>query len=161
MRISISTVIVVAFLDSQFAYCSAQSLPKRRRRIFKRAHHSPDSVPDIEYIIPRVSSSIAFVINWQTDFFNQKSKRSSQEVKQIRKILLNSKPGSKSFWSLSRKWKERLGIFGKNSQFHRRVDFIKPRNIEPGETQSRVYARLCLLCKILTPKLDIVSFWNF
>ncbi|ERL93293.1 hypothetical protein D910_10589 [Dendroctonus ponderosae] len=53
VRISISTVIVVAFLDSQFAYCSAQSLPKRRRRIFKRANHSPDSVPDIEYIIPR------------------------------------------------------------------------------------------------------------
>lgn len=55
VRIAVTTVIVASFLDSQFAYCSAQSLPKIRTK--KRVHGSHDQVSDIEYIIPRSKST--------------------------------------------------------------------------------------------------------
>ncbi|KAF7276352.1 hypothetical protein GWI33_010445, partial [Rhynchophorus ferrugineus] len=62
LRTAIATVLLVAFLDSQFAFCSAQTLPKKKldklNNKKRKAHGSHDQVSDIEYIIPRVSSSI-------------------------------------------------------------------------------------------------------
>lgn len=55
LRIAVATVLAVSFLDSQFAYCSVQILPKKKPK--KKAHGSHDQVSDIEYIIPRSKST--------------------------------------------------------------------------------------------------------
>ncbi|XP_076264074.1 uncharacterized protein LOC143198622 isoform X1 [Rhynchophorus ferrugineus] len=61
LRTAIATVLLVAFLDSQFAFCSAQTLPKKKldklNNKKRKAHGSHDQVSDIEYIIPRTKSA--------------------------------------------------------------------------------------------------------
>ncbi|KAF7271135.1 hypothetical protein GWI33_015961 [Rhynchophorus ferrugineus] len=61
LRTAIATVLLVAFLDSQFAFCSAQTLPNKKldklNNKKRKAHGSHDQVSDIEYIIPRTKSA--------------------------------------------------------------------------------------------------------
>ncbi|RZC34347.1 suppressor protein SRP40-like, partial [Asbolus verrucosus] len=54
-RIATAAVIVVSFLDSQFAFCSMQITPAKIDK--KKLHGSHEQVSDIEYIIPRPKSS--------------------------------------------------------------------------------------------------------
>ncbi|XP_063910876.1 uncharacterized protein LOC135128017 isoform X2 [Zophobas morio] len=54
-RIATAAVIVVSFLDSQFAFCSMQIAPPKKDK--KKLHGSHEQVSDIEYIIPRPKSA--------------------------------------------------------------------------------------------------------
>ncbi|KAL1518202.1 hypothetical protein ABEB36_001863 [Hypothenemus hampei] len=54
IRIAVATVIVVAFLDCQFAFCSIQTFSECDKTNEARTTH--EQVSDIEYIIPRHDS---------------------------------------------------------------------------------------------------------
>lgn len=59
-RIIAIAVIIASFLDSQFAFCSMQIGSKDYKGIrkVKGERRSRDNLPDIEYIIPKVSTAI-------------------------------------------------------------------------------------------------------
>lgn len=57
-RVAAAVVLVVSFLDCQLAFCSMQFVSKPRSKKLRGSH---EQLSDIEYIIPRVSVSFAYI----------------------------------------------------------------------------------------------------
>jgi hypothetical protein len=98
-RIATAAVIVVSFLDSQFAFCSMQVAPTKNDK--KKLHGSHEQVSDIEYIIPRPKSAKphttvynAYSQSWVFD--SDSASCSNNAESPYLKILENGTPKNRS-----------------------------------------------------------------
>ncbi|VEN34400.1 unnamed protein product [Callosobruchus maculatus] len=97
-RIASAVVLVVAFLDSQFSFCSMQSAPKPQGP--KKVRGSHEQVSDIEYIIPRPKNSKpspqppydAYAQSWVFDAENNASCSNSKDHGGYFRVVQNGTP---------------------------------------------------------------------